>query len=212
MQNVNIFGKSTDSYFTDYYNYNMQNEDWEWGDPLLCAKYFQVIPYKRLNKILSEVVMKIGGDKYAGPGKYIKSSKPELQYMCDNFVQDFLNDIHIDWKKYFKGPAISCTMKEHIKDAVDNGKVEEYKKENPPQLEAGVYVVFMGEFNNPKEPDHCGIMVVKPDKSIDYADNSSSNVIEGIKGGIKIEQYHDTAKFQSSFGYKNFCYQKIDYN
>lgn len=98
-------------------------------------------------------------------------------YMCDNWVEEVLNDAGKDTSKYLKaGKASAKTVQQHIDALVANGKEGiDYTKTLP--TEDGAYVVFMDDGKNKEGKDvmeHCAIIIVENGQATAYH-NSSGN-------------------------------------
>lgn len=155
---------------------------------------------KLFSDIVKEKIDEHLGDQYVVGG-----------FMCDNFVETILMEAAVDPLNYLSGKAAAKTVQNHIDHALENNATEKIAKENAPELENGVYVVFMNDSskkNNSGTPwmPHAGLIIKDDDEGLDYADNSSGN----DSGGVEINHYTSLQQFQTAYAYNSFYYQKVE--
>ena len=132
----------------------------------------------------------------------------ETGYRCDNWVETVLEKSGKNPSDYLTAGDSSKTVAEHI-DALKKSGGENYSTTIP--VSEGVYVVFMGG-ENPNNPgtsfaEHCGILVVNSDGSMNVWHNSSANDNHGVDSWSTTSQRNGTKL--SGFAYSEFYFQEI---
>lgn len=137
--------------------------------------------------------------------KYEKTKEyPVDPYQCDNYAQEVFELANMSWEDYFAGDASWNNVAGHINSVTERKGVEKNKRYNAPELDDGIYLVFMGECTRSGEPDHTGFVYID-NGTISYIDNSSDNP----NVGVYEQSFNSLSNFQSEYAYNNFYYQKI---
>lgn len=134
----------------------------------------------------------------------------ESGYMCDNWVEEVLNDAGYDASKYLAaGKASEKTVQEHI-DALCNKGSSAYTQTVP--TKDGVYVVLMNNGHKNKDGKtlipHAALLVIENGKNF-MIDNSSGNKQSYL--GFNVERTYGSTAYEAvhKFGYDSFYFQEV---